>query len=117
MINLCPCGSLASLTDSAFFLVCESNRPAMCSIYFRPSVASLLITTSLLKLVVCSYDAGQVINNVEEEGYYRREYSLIQPYHGTQSIIPIVCGMESLYVCFQVQVWIFPIGSLEVVQW
>lgn len=37
-----------------------------------------------------SQQAGDVIDSVEEDGYFRREYSLVQPYHGIKFLVFIV---------------------------
>ncbi|XP_064382377.1 vesicular integral-membrane protein VIP36-like [Halichondria panicea] len=58
----------------------------MCTIY--SSSAFLLVVCSLLSLVFCAQDAGQMIDSIEQDGYYRREYSLTQPYHGTGMDVP-----------------------------
>ncbi len=83
----------------------------------RSSSVFLLTVFSILNPALCTQDqdARQLIDNVEADGYYRREYSLVQPYHGTYaSYIPSFMKTSSHA---QAQEWISLTGSLLGALW
>lgn len=67
---------------------------------------------ALLVLLSTCYASYEKVENIEEEGYYKREHSLAQPYHGRV----FFQGAISLASCFmyesQVMGWMFLSGHL-----
>ena len=57
-----------------------------------------LLVSLLLGTAWSSQRAEDVINSVEEDGYFRREHSLVQPYHG---IIIVLLLILSLFSCWE----------------
>jgi hypothetical protein len=75
------------------------------------SMERLVSLVCLLSLLSIGCAAYQDVERVEEEGYYRREHSLAQPYHGMfweffQFLTAEFCGVP------QVVGWISPFGLL-----
>lgn len=68
---------------------------------------------ALLVIIACSEASFEGPERIEEEGYYKREHSLVQPYHGERG--SEVWGVIDGRVCvppIQVREWTYHSGGL-----
>ena len=76
------------------------------------------VFTALVLTVILSVSA-EVLNlseELEEDGYFRKEHSLTKPYTGKPPSDLTMTRNQS-WRLLQVQGWTYPTGTLLVVQW